>query len=74
MGPCPKIHSDVLKEEFEASGNPYIFDHLVEREFGAKINEVDRSIKVRHNRASQFIFSYRHILDFDNYVARSGKG
>ncbi len=48
-GPCPKIHSEPLKDEFERTmtGEKLnMFDHLVEREFNARVNEIDRIIEV----------------------------
>ncbi len=49
-GTCPKIHSDVLKESFEKSNDPTMFDSLIEREFVSRINDVDRTIKVSPDR------------------------
>lgn len=46
-GPCPLIHSEQLKEEFQRSDDATLYDPLVEREYLNKIAEADRSIKVR---------------------------
>lgn len=45
-GPCPKIHSEALKAEFERSSDRYMYDNIIEKEFIARLNEADRVIKV----------------------------
>jgi LUC7 N_terminus len=45
-GPCELVHSDELKEKFERDNDPYKYDALIERDFLARINDIDRSIKV----------------------------
>lgn len=45
-GPCELIHSDELKEKFERDNDPFKYDALIERDFLARINDIDRSIKV----------------------------
>lgn len=45
-GPCELVHSDELKEKFERDNDPYKYDSLIERDFLARINDIDRSIKV----------------------------
>ncbi len=45
-GPCPNIHSDVLKAAFEKSTDLYKYDSMLEREFINRINEVEKIIKV----------------------------
>ena len=45
-GPCPKVHSEALKVEFESGPDRYIFDNVVEKEFMARLNDADRTIKV----------------------------
>jgi RNA-binding protein Luc7-like 2 len=45
-GPCEKIHSDPLRYEFERNGDLGMFDNEVEREFVARISDIDRTIKV----------------------------
>ena len=45
-GPCQKVHSEILKEEFQRSNDIHMFDALIEREFNNRINEADRVIKV----------------------------
>lgn len=45
-GPCSKIHSDILKEDFERRGNDkFAFDVLVERDFTNRLHDMDRSIE-----------------------------
>lgn len=45
-GPCDKIHSDDLKEQYEKSKSLYMYDSLIEREFNMRLQEADRVIKV----------------------------
>lgn len=45
-GPCELVHSDELKEKFERDNDPFKYDSLIERDFLARINDIDRSIKV----------------------------
>lgn len=45
-GPCPKIHSEIYKTEFERNGDLFMYDHALEREFVNRIAEADRIIKV----------------------------
>jgi hypothetical protein len=45
MGTCDLHHSEELKEQFEASGDTHIFDHIIEPEFKSKISDIDRQIK-----------------------------
>lgn len=45
-GPCPKIHTEQLKQAFEDHGDPYMYDSVIEKEFTARLNEADRIIKV----------------------------
>eukprot|EP01038_Epipyxis_sp_PR26KG_P007236 gene7236-9867_t len=44
-GPCTKVHSEILKSDFEKSKDKYQFDSILEKEFSSKINEADRVIK-----------------------------
>lgn len=44
-GPCPKVHSDALKNDFEAAGDAGMYDHILEREFNYRLSEADRTIK-----------------------------
>lgn len=44
-GPCPKVHSEALKLDFQRHNDPYMFDSLLEKEFAARITEADRIIK-----------------------------
>lgn len=44
-GSCSKLHSDSLKEDFEKQGDQFMFDSFIEREFTARIIEIDRTIK-----------------------------
>lgn len=46
-GPCPKVHSENLKAQFQKSRDVHMFDSLIEREFNSRISEADRVIKVR---------------------------
>ena len=55
-GPCPNVHSDKLKAQFEKHGDPHMYDDYVEREFINKIAEADRVIKV--NKADLFPICY----------------
>jgi hypothetical protein len=48
-GPCDKVHLEELKEQFEQSGDLYIFDAEIERDFLNRINDIDRTIKVLKN-------------------------
>ena len=45
-GPCTLAHSEELKEKFEADGDLYQYDALIERDFLFRISDIDRSIKV----------------------------
>lgn len=45
-GPCQKIHSDILKADFQKSRDIHMFDSLIEREFNHRIGEAERVIKV----------------------------
>ena len=45
-GPCPKIHTEQLKQAFEDHGDPYMYDSVIEKDFTARLNEADRIIKV----------------------------
>lgn len=45
-GPCPKLHTEQLKMAFEQNGDLYMYDHIIEKEFTARLNEADRIIKV----------------------------
>ena len=44
-GPCPKVHSEVLKQAFEANGDKFMYDKDVEKEFNFRLAEADRIIK-----------------------------
>jgi hypothetical protein len=44
-GPCPKLHTEQLKMAFEQNGDLYMYDHIIEKEFTARLNEADRIIK-----------------------------
>jgi hypothetical protein len=44
-GPCPKVHSEVLKQEFEKHGDKFMYDHALEKEFNHRLAEADRIIK-----------------------------
>ena len=46
FGPCEKVHSDELKEEFLKSSDHSIFDGEVERDFTQRISDIDRTIRV----------------------------
>lgn len=45
-GPCQKVHSEVLKADFQKSRDVHAYDALIEREFNNRIMEADRVIKV----------------------------
>lgn len=50
-GPCPKVHSDALQDEFQRTltgEKAHMFDHLIEREFTMRVGEIDRVIEVNH--------------------------
>lgn len=53
VGSCPKIHSDTLKEAFEADGDKAMFDSLIERDFVARINDIDRTIRRSRQRVEE---------------------
>jgi hypothetical protein len=46
-GPCPKVHSEQLKDEFQKSGDVHMYDTLLQKEFAQRLSEADRVIKVR---------------------------
>jgi RNA-binding protein Luc7-like 2 len=52
-GPCTRVHSDALKEEFERSGDTTIFDHNLEHELLKRISDVDRSIERARSRLDE---------------------
>jgi hypothetical protein len=56
-GPCPKIHSEPLKAEFERGSDRYMYDNIIEKEFIARLNEADRVIKVRYFQNTKYLFS-----------------
>lgn len=56
-GRCQKIHSEILKTDFEKSKDPYMYDSLIEREFNHRIGEADRVIKV-FMKVVFFVFTY----------------
>jgi LUC7 N_terminus len=48
-GPCSKLHSDIMKDEFEnkfTGDKAHVFDHIIEREFTARVYDIDRIIDV----------------------------
>lgn len=49
-GPCPKIHSDKLREDFNQKHSEEegirMYDQMIEREFTSRIAEIDRIIDV----------------------------
>lgn len=47
-GPCSKLHSDVMRDEFVNSftgDKAHAFDHIIEREFTARVYDIDRIIE-----------------------------
>ncbi len=44
-GPCEKVHSEAFKADFEKFGDLYMYDALLDKEFSARLVEVDRLIK-----------------------------
>ena len=63
-GPCTKVHSEILKSDFEKSKDKYQFDSILEKEFSSKINEADRVIKV----CSAHTYNITIILSYDNII------
>jgi len=53
-GPCKNLHSDELRAKFERSGTDlHVYDAMIERDFNARIAEVERSIRKSHARLEE---------------------
>jgi hypothetical protein len=52
-GPCEKIHSIPLKEDFERRGDKQLFDHLIEKDFSSRVSDVDRVIERARGRLEE---------------------
>ena len=55
-GPCGLVHSEELKEKFERDNDPFKYDSLIERDFLARIVDIDRSIKVMYTTSNSILF------------------
>jgi hypothetical protein len=52
-GPCDKIHSESIKATFEKSGDLYIFDNFIEKEFLSRLAESEKIIKRARHRVEE---------------------
>jgi len=53
-GPCKKLHSEELQKEFQRNTRDvHMYDSIIEREFTARINEVERVIKRARARVEE---------------------